>query len=154
MAVAPGSPNRWPHSRVSELPPLSEIERAPGLSTVTWKVTAAPVCAVQNTGVVPTGKNDPDGGLQVIAGMVSPFSPVLVVPQKPVPVGVVEVTTAPACPASALTVILSGVESWQGAFVTFTSVVTLLFSATGSDVVVVTLAAFEMEVPVATVPTR
>src|SRR6476660_138517 len=96
IAVAPGSLNRWPHSRVSELAPLSEIERAPGLSMVTWKLTAGPVWAVQITVVVPTGKNEPDAGLQLIAGIVSPFSPVVVVPQSPVPVGVVYVTTAPA----------------------------------------------------------
>jgi hypothetical protein len=70
------------------LAPLREIESAPGLLTVTWNVTVVPVCAKQITGVDPTGKNDPDCGLQLMAGMVSPFSPVVVVPQKPVPVGV------------------------------------------------------------------
>ena len=73
---------------VTVAPPLSEIVNAPGLFTVTWKLTAAPEFALHNTVVVPTGKNDPDSGLQLMAGMVSPFSPVVGDPQSPVPVGV------------------------------------------------------------------
>ena len=88
MAVAPGSVKSVPHSSVIVSAPVSEIESAPGLFTLTWKLTAEPVWAVQITVLVPTGKNEPDAGLQLIAVMVSPFSPVVVWPQSPVPVGV------------------------------------------------------------------
>src|SRR4030095_1276554 len=99
------------------------------------------------TVVVPTGKNEPEAGLQLMAGMVSPFSPVLAEPQSPVPVGGVKVTTAPACPLSASVVMLSGVDNWQGALTTVTSAEELLLSVFGSAVVLLALAVLEITVP-------
>jgi len=75
-------------SRIRARVVLGRLDDLADSTQVTWNVTVVPVCAKQITGVDPTGKNDPDCGLQLIAGMVSPFSPVVVVPQKPVPVGV------------------------------------------------------------------
>jgi hypothetical protein len=103
--------------------------------------------------LVPTGKKEPDAGLQLIGRIVSPPSPVLVWPQSPVPVGVVNVTTAPACPESAFTVMFVGDESSQALEATSNIAVELLLSLLGSGVVLVVLDVLEIMVPDETAPT-
>jgi hypothetical protein len=73
-------------------------------TTVTVNVQPGPDAAVQVTVVVPMGKNDPDGGLQVIA------------PQLPVVAGSLKVTAAPHWPGSLLTLTLAGQVSVQAGF--------------------------------------
>jgi hypothetical protein len=70
------------HSTVIGLLPFNVIAGGSASSTVTVKLQLGPVLALQVTVVVPTGKNDPEGGVHVI------------VPQEPGLVGE-KVTTAP-----------------------------------------------------------
>src|SRR5713101_475794 len=64
--------------------------------TVTLKLQLAPLLSVQVTGVVPTGKNDPEAGLQVTG------------PHIPLVVGGAKLTTAPHRFGSFTWVILAG----------------------------------------------
>jgi hypothetical protein len=98
--------------------PLSDIERPPGLSTVTRKVHPPPFEPNVATVVVPTGKNEPDAGEELIGGTGFPFSSTEAWPQSPVVVGAAKVTIAPLWPGSALTVIFCGQVITHGVVVT------------------------------------
>jgi hypothetical protein len=95
--------------------------------TVTVKLQLGPACVLQVTVVVPTGKNEPDDGLQVT------------VPQPPPEVVGEKETTAPHWPGSLFVVMLDGQVIEHGTTVTVNEHVVSGLSGLSSEAVQVTV---------------
>lgn len=95
--------------------------------TVTEKLQLGPACVLHVTGVVPTGKNEPDAGAQVT------------VPQPAPAVVGVKVTLAPHCPGLLPVVMSLGQVIVQGTTVTVKEQVLSGLSGLVSEAVQVTV---------------
>jgi len=104
--------------------------------TVTTKLQGAPVLPKQMTLLVPTGKTEPDPGLQVNAPQLSPEAP-----------AIGKVTRLPHCPAGLATVTLDGQAMLQGRGVMDVVAVAALSPAYNSGVEPDTVAVLETLAP-------